>query len=121
LTAQKRPGPPPSDELDPQAVGLRHLVGMDPDLVAERFGATRVVEEPNVPCSQVRRHGSRMAEIGEGARDYHTLEAGENSANLIGMPIDECVHNADQCNAPSRQPPGIDWELGAGLVPALPG
>src|SRR3954447_2951604 len=50
--------------------------------IPERFGKTRVVENPNLPLVQIGGHPSSETNLRKRPEHHHPVEAGQNSRNL---------------------------------------
>jgi hypothetical protein len=51
-------------------------------LIAERFGESRVVEDPHLVLVQVRGHSPRVADLRQSAKNQHPVPAAQYSRNL---------------------------------------
>ena len=78
-------------------------------LIAERLGEARVVEDPHLPLIQIRGHSPGVADLRQRAKNQHPVPAAQHSRYLCGIPFGQ------QFDVHSTSYPT------ASLVPATPG
>ena len=100
---------PLADELDFDA-GLGRLpLRVLAQLIAERLGEARVVEDPHLPLIQIRGHSPGVADLRQRAKNQHPVPAAQHSRYLCRIPFGQ------QFDVHSTSYPT------ASLVPATPG
>jgi hypothetical protein len=80
------------EELDGQPLAGRQFLGTVADLIAERFGELGLVEDADLVVEAVVSGRLGMADVGEGPRDDHPIQARQDIGDLLGMPFDEVDH-----------------------------
>jgi hypothetical protein len=81
-----------AEELDGKPVIRGKLLGVATDLVPDRLGELGVVEDADLVVDQVACGGVGMADVGEGPRDDHPIQAGQDTVDLLGVTFDEVDH-----------------------------
>jgi hypothetical protein len=76
---------PLADELDFDSGFGSHLLRVLTNPVAERLGELRIVEYPDLPLVQKRRHPSGKADLWQYAKNQHPVPATQHSGNLPGV------------------------------------
>jgi hypothetical protein len=83
------------DKLDLQSVLTSKLPSACADLLSKLLGEQGVIEKSNSLQPQMPRHGLRMTDIGEGANNYHPVEARQSTTNFGCMPFYKCFHGGN--------------------------
>ena len=81
-----------AEELDGQPVIRGELLGVATDPVPERLGELGVIEDADRVVEQVACGGVGMADVGEGPRDDHPVQAGQDTGDLFGVTSDQVDH-----------------------------
>ena len=76
---------PLADELDLDSRFDRHLLRVLANPVAERLGELRIVEYPDLPLVQKRRHPSGKADLRQRAENQHPVPTAQHAGNLGGV------------------------------------
>ena len=74
-----------ADELDPDTRFGRHLLRVLTNPVAEWLGKLRIVEYPDLPLVQKRRHPPGKANLRQSPENQHTVPATQHSGYLPGV------------------------------------
>src|SRR5436305_10686803 len=80
------PEVPFADELDFDASLRRHLLRVLANAVPVRLGELRIIEDPNLPLKQQRRHSPVKTDTRQGAENPHAVKATQHSLNLSSNP-----------------------------------
>jgi hypothetical protein len=81
------PNVPLADKFNLDASLSRHLFGIFPNPVAERLGELRVVEDPDVPLVQKRRHPAGEADPRQRAEYQHPVKTTQYTLDLRRVPL----------------------------------
>lgn len=73
------------NELDLQPILLGQTLSMKTDFVPQGFGKLGVIENTDAFGSQMATHGVAVANLGNGSRDHHAVEAGKDTSDLAGV------------------------------------
>src|ERR1700735_3057951 len=94
---------PLANELDLDSRLRRHLLRVLANPVAEWLGELRVVEYPDLPFEQQRRHSSGKADLRQRSENQHPVPTTQHSGNLPAVTFRQ------QLNTPSRIITGPVW------------
>src|SRR3954454_23570263 len=78
---------PFADELDFDTSLRRHLLRVLANPVPVRLGELRIVEDPNLPLKQQRRHSPGKTDTRQGAENQHAVKATQHPFNLSGVSL----------------------------------
>src|SRR3954470_9059025 len=81
------PEVPFADELDFDTSLRRHLLRVLANPVPVRLGELRIVEDPNLPLKQQRRHPPGKTDTRQGAENQHAVKATQHPFNLSGVSL----------------------------------
>jgi len=84
-----------TNELDLRPGVGRELLGMLTQLIAQRLGPPRKVEQPHLLLGEIPRHGIGVTDLRQRPCDHHTVEAGDHGGNVGEVLSYERVHGDD--------------------------
>jgi hypothetical protein len=81
-----------AEELDGQSRVRRQFLGMAAELIAERFGELGVIEDADVVIEEIASGGLGVADVWERPGDDDSIQARQDTRDLLGMSFDEVEH-----------------------------
>ena len=83
-----------TDELDLKPGLGSQSLGVGADLIAQRLGPARIVEQADAAPTEVARHRPSVADVRQGARDHDPVETRQHAADLVAVLLDKGVHRS---------------------------